>query len=190
MRRWFALGGMLGLSVIGTHGVAGCSSEPKGKGEQTLGAIALPLGTYGPSGTRYRLRDATFLIYDLYGDSDNGYGGEGGSGSGPNPIIVSSETDLDADSINVSVEQGYYYVSLEPGWRMEKSDDDGTYSNVEAQLLSSSYQWVYVAPHSTSWAEYNFGIGGREVWFNGKLNIGINVYEDPDDYYGGAGAGN
>lgn len=27
----------------------------------------------------------------------------------------------------------------------------------------------------------------REVWFNGNLNIDINVYEDPDDYYGGSG---
>jgi hypothetical protein len=58
---------------------------------------------------------------------------------------------------------------------------------VEAQLLSSSSPWVYVYPRSTSWAEFSFGIGERKVWFNGNLNIDINVYEDPDDYYGGCG---
>lgn len=85
------------------------------------------------------------------------------------------------------MEQGYYRIRLQSGWHMEKQEDDGSFSDVEAQLLSSTSQWVYVSPRSTSWAQFDFGIGDREVWFNGQLNIDINVYEDADDYDGGSG---
>jgi hypothetical protein len=54
----------------------------------------------------------------------------------------------------------------------------------EAVLLSDSYQWLYVSPRSTSWATWQFGIGGRKLWFNGHVNINIETYEDPDEYYG------
>jgi hypothetical protein len=36
---------------------------------------------------------------------------------------------------------------------------------------------------------YQFGIGDRAIWFNGELNIDIQVYEDPSELnpgYGGA----
>ena len=186
-RRWFALSGMLGLVVVCSQGVVACASDHRGKEDEGFGTIALPLGTYAESGTRYRLRNATFVIQDLY-YGYSGYGGEGG-GTGSGAIVVSSEDDPNADSINLSVERGYHYVTLQPGWHMEKQEQDGSFSSVEAQLLSSTSQWVYVSPRSTSWAEFNFGIGGREIWFNGKLNIGINVYEDPDDYYGTGSGG-
>lgn len=48
----------------------------------------------------------------------------------------------------------------------------------EVQLLSGETQWVWVSPHSTSWVNYQFGIGDRTVWFNGKLNVEIQVYEN------------
>lgn len=57
---------------------------------------------------------------------------------------------------------------------------------VEATLLSGVSQWVYVSRQSTSFAEYSFGIGGKEIWLNGKLNIGIDVQETPG---GDGGAG-
>jgi hypothetical protein len=180
-RRWFALSGVLGLGVVCSQGVTACASAPSKPQEEAFGTIALPLGAYGESGTRYRLRDATFVIQDPY----SGYGGEGGSGAAS--IVVSSEDDPDADSISLSVERGSYYVRLQPGWHMEKQANDGSYTDVEAQLISSASEWVYVSPHSTSWAQFNFGIGDREIWFNGKLNIDINVYEDPNEYYGGSG---
>lgn len=181
-RRWFALGGVLGLGVVCSQGVTACASDGSfAKGDDT-GTISVPLSTYASSGTRYRLRDATFVIQNPYA----GYGGEGGN-AGPEHIVVSSEDDPNADSIQVNVERGSHTVRLQPGWRMEKREDDGSYSEVEAQLLSGSSQWVYVYPRSTSWAEFSFGIGDREIWFNGNLNIDINVYEDPDDYYGGSG---
>jgi hypothetical protein len=183
-RRWFALSGVLGLGVVCSQLVTACASDRGAAKEDEFGTLSLPLGAYASSGTRYRLRNATFVIRDPY-DSGS-YGGQGG-GSGSESIVVSSEDDLGADSIRLNVEQGSYRVTLQSGWHMEKREADGSYTRVEAQLLSSSSPWVYVYPRSTSWAEFSFGIGDREVWFNGNLNIDINVYEDPDDYYGGSG---
>ena len=54
-----------------------------------------------------------------------------------------------------------------------------------ASLLSGASQWVYVSRQSTSFAQFNFGIGGKEIWLNGKLNIAIDVQETP----GGGGEG-
>ena len=181
-RRWFALSGVLGLGVVCSQALTACASDA-GFANKTdeFGTLSLPLGAYSSTGTRYRLRDATFTIHDPY----SGYGGEAGR-SGQDAIVVSSEDDPDADSINLSVEQGGYRVRLQPGWRLEKRGEDGSYADVEAQLLSSSDPWVYVSPRSTSWVAFSFGIGDREVWFNGNLNIDINVYEDPEEYDGGA----
>jgi len=116
--------------------------------------------------------------YDYYSGSAAGAGDDGG-----HSYTVSSEDDPTASSLSLSVESGYYYVRLLPGWRMEKVSG-GSANDVEAQLLSSSTQWVWVGAHSTSWVEFQFGLGDRALWFNGDLNINIQVYEDPDQYYG------
>jgi hypothetical protein len=173
----------LGAGVLLAGLTAGCSSSPDGggSGEEGVGMLSLPLATNGPSGARYRLRDATFQISNPY---DWSYGGEGGASSSSR--TVSSEDDPDADSISLSLEQGYYEVWLQPGWRMEKVEE-GVASDVEATLLSGNGQWVYVSPRSTSWVEFQFGIGSRELWLNGDVNIGVTVHENPDDYYGGGG---
>jgi hypothetical protein len=183
MRRRWCLGMVLGLTVIAGGVMAGCSSEPVEQGE--VGTLSVPLSTHGPSGTEYRLRDATFQISSsyYYYDDDYGVGGAGPSGA---TYTVSSEDDLAASAINLSVERGNYYVRLLPGWRMEKIEG-GEGTDVEATLLSNATQWVYVSPHSSSSVAYQFGIGGRSLWFNGDLNIGVQVFEDPDAYYGGSG---
>jgi hypothetical protein len=82
----------------------------------------------------------------------------------------------------VSLEEGYYNVRLTPGWHMEKVTASGA-QTVEATLLSGQTQWVYVSRQSTRYAEFSFGIGGSEIWLNGKLNITIDVQEGA----GGAG---
>lgn len=183
-RRWFALSSVLALGVVCSPGVTACASAHGGATEDEFGTIGVPLSAHASSGTRYRLRNATFVIENdayYYGSA-----GEGGSANGDS-IVVSSEDDPDSDSINLSVERGYYRITLRPGCNMEQEAPDGSFNEVEAQLLSNVTQWVYVSPQSTAWARFSFGIGDREVWFNGNLNIDINVYEDPDDYYGGSG---
>ena len=182
-RRWMGMVMGLGAGVLLAGMTAGCSSSPEGGGssEESVGTLNLPLATNGPSGTRYRLRDAIFEISNPYGWS---YGGEGGASASSH--TVTSEDDPDADSISLSLEQGYYEVWLQPGWRLEKIEDGGA-TDVEATLLSGNGQWVYVSPRSTSWVEFQFGIGSRELWLNGEVNIGVTVHENPDDYYGGGG---
>jgi hypothetical protein len=184
--------GKLGSIAAATLFMAGCSGEkPAGGDEGGLGTLALPLAAHGPSGAKYRLRDATFTIYNeyyyYYPPYPGGPGGFGGGIGGGSVITVSSEDDPDAESITVDLEQGYYYVTLQPGWRMEQVVD-GEAVEVEATLLSSETQFVWVSPRSTSWVEFQFGIGERSIWLNGDLNINIRIHENPDDYYGYGGS--
>jgi hypothetical protein len=162
--------------------IAACGSSGEPAHEGALGQLALPLTTQGPSGVSYHLRHATFVI------RPNTYyhGGEAGAGDGDNTVTVSSDDQPDAKSLTVSLEQGTYTVQLLPGWSFEKEGPNGA-EPVVATLLSSATQWVWISPQSTSWAEYQFGIGDRAIWLNGKLNIDIAVYETPSQYYGGAG---
>jgi hypothetical protein len=186
-RRKLGLTLAVGLTLAAVS-VAGCSGEGD-VSEREVGTLALPLSTQGPSGAEYRLRDATFQItnqYWYYGyDSDSSAGQGGAAGQS---LTVSSEEDPTARSISVDVERGYYYVRLLPGWRLEKVEGDEA-SDVEATLLSESTQWVYVSPRSTSFVEFGFGLGDRQLWFNGKLNVDLRVWETPEQYYGASGAG-
>lgn len=178
-RRWVTT---LGLVCLGTAALAaqGCSESKGGSKPEDpqVGTLSLPLATESASGTRYRLRDATFEIYGEY----YGYGSSGEGGASGGPLIVSSEDDPDATAISLSLEQGYYYIRLLPGWRMEKIVA-GTVIGVDANLLNGEYQSIWVAPQWTTWVEYEFGIGDRSIWLNGNVNIGVRVYEDPSERY-------
>ena len=181
--------GLLLTAGFSVSGLLGCSGGAGGQADETLGQMNLPLTTQGASGANYRLRDATFVIQTQYYGGYAGWSSVGGGGPGtPGGAVVSSETDPDATNISVSLEEGYYNVQLLPGWSMEKTNSSGT-ETVEATLLSGSSQWVYVSRQSTSWAEFSFGIGGREIWLNGQLNIAIDVQETPGGFGGAAGFG-
>lgn len=175
--------GMLGLMLVGCSG----SGKSGVSADDHLGNLALPLVTQGASGVTYRLRDASFVIqrsgYYGYGGSDNmGSGGSGGSSS----ISVSSETDPSSQTISVSLEEGQYYVQLLPGWHFEKDGPMGA-EPVQATLLSGEAQWVWVGRRSTSFAEFEFGLGDRTLWLNGELNIGVVLHEDPSEIGGSGG---
>ena len=161
--------------------IAACGSSPDPT-EGSAGRLALPLMTRGPSGVTYHLRHATFVITPNY----YSYGEAAGAGNENSVVTVSSDDQPDAKSLTVSLEQGTYYLQLQPGWALEKDGPNGP-EVVTATLLSGSAQWVWISAQSTSWAEYQFGIGDRAIWLNGKLNIDIVVYEDPSQYYGGGG---
>jgi hypothetical protein len=188
MQRRLCLGILMGLGLASAGAMTtACSSGGASPSSEETGVLSVPLSTHGPSGAEYRLRDAVFEIrseYDYYDDYT--VGGLGPSGS---TYTLSSEDDPTASSLSLSVERGYYYVRLLPGWHMEKIES-GVTTAVEATLLSPATQWLYVNARSTSWIEYQFGIGDRALWFNGNLNIDVQVYEDPSQYYGNdAGAG-
>ncbi len=182
------------LLAAASCSLVGCGSAGgPGAGEGQKGELALPLVTQGASGALYRLRDATFAIYSNYywGAGGSGIAGAptAGTGGGSGAVIeVSSETDPDAATISVPLEEGSYMVQLLPGWHFERDTPEG-YEPVEATLLSGETQWVWVSRRSTSFAEYQFGLGGREIWLNGELNIGVVVFEEPGEGTGGYAGG-
>ena len=189
--RW-GWAGLLLTGALSAGALGGCSGAGEGsEGEKVFGQMALPLTTQGASGVTYRLRDATFVIQPQYLllRECRQCRGSAGAGGTQVPVIVSSETDPDATNISVSLEEGYYYVNLSPGWHLEKVTSAGA-EPVEATLLSGEYQWVYVSRQSSSWAEFSFGIGSRAIWLNGQLNIGIDVQETPGGSGGFGGWGN
>jgi hypothetical protein len=180
--------GLLLSAGFGVTGLVGCSGSGGRDGDSTaLGEMSLPLTTQGASGVTYRLREATFVVQSQFSDYEGDNAGSGGTSGTPGRVVVSSETDPEATNISLSLEEGYYNVRLLPGWSMEKVSSSGA-EEVDATLLSGSSQWVWVSRRSTSWAVYSFGIGGREVWLNGKLNIAIDVQEVPPGVGGAAGA--
>lgn len=185
--------GWLPVAVLASSALMGCAGGGADQKDDSaeVGTLALPLITNGPSGAQYQLRNATFQIqsYRYYyegvgGASVGGATSKSGPGTSPAPIIVSSETNPSAPSIEVSLEEGDYQITLLPGWSLESVVDGVSTPVPEVQLLRGETQWVWVSPHSTSWVNYQFGIGDRALWFNGKVNIEIQVYENPDQYYG------
>ncbi|WP_437576216.1 hypothetical protein [Sorangium sp. So ce887] len=189
-------GSLAAAGALFAVGLSGCVSQP-GDDEAALGSISLPLAAEAPSGARYQLRNATFEIRrGYYRDMGTGVGaggasstsGGGGIPSGPLLTIHTEDEDPDASAILVDLEQGSYNVTLLPGWEFKKVQG-GTVTDVEATLLSSETVYVYVSPHSTTWAQYQFGIGDAALWLNGKLNVSIKVHEDPSEIYGGSGEG-
>jgi hypothetical protein len=186
------LGTMLLCGGLGSL-LLGCgNANSGGDTEGAVGQLALPLVTQGASGVTYRLREATFSISRYYWGQPGTGGTSPGSGgsTGGEAILVSSEDDPDATSISLSLEEGEYYVQLLPGWHFEKESPTGTEA-VEATLLSGETQWVWVSRQSTSFAEFQFGLGDRELWLNGQLNIGVRLYEDPSEIggFGGTSGG-
>lgn len=182
--------GLLLAAGFGALGLTGCSGAGGNDDPSAAhGEIGLPLTTQGASGVIYRLRNATFVIQSQYYDYESSEAGAAGASTNPGRVVVSSETDPNARNISVSLEEGYYLVSLQSGWYLEKVTASGA-QPIEATLLSGANQWVWVSRQSTSWAEYSFGVGSREIWLNGKLNIGIDVQESagaPNVGWGGAG---
>lgn len=175
----------LGVMVLASAAgliAAGCAA---GNDEDVRGTgqLNLALETQGPSGVTYHLRHASFRIQR----EANYY--EETAGNGPDAVdtIVSSDSDPNASTVTVSVEEGIYLLQLLPGWSFEKQGPNEA-EPVEATLLSAASQTIYVRARSSTWAAYDFGIGNREFWLNGKLNIGIYVEEPSEAGAGGQSA--
>ena len=166
-------------AILAAGGLAlGCGGEsaPSSTEAQT-GTVGLPLSAVSPSGVEYRLRNA---VFNLWGWPDRCYD----EGCEPYEQMVSSEDYLDQPAITLDLLAGGYDIFLEDGWELEKIVD-GVGEVVEAQLLNGNYQYTWVQPYRTTWVTYQFGIGDEELWFTGQLQIQMEVYEDPEDYYQG-----
>lgn len=158
----------------------GCNSDSAPSGTETVsevGTVGLPLSAVSPSGVEYRLRNANFNLMGYPDQCDE-------NGCEYYEQTISSEDYLDQPAITLDLLRGQYDIYLSDGWQLEKIVD-GVGEVVEAQLLNSAYQWIWVQPYQTTWVTYQFGIGDEELWFTGQVQIQMEVYEDPEDYYGG-----
>lgn len=165
----------VGFAVLALGLGNACSSNRGGhSGDSEFGELKVSLTAEGASGTEYRLRGAVFEI-----EAQNDYNSNSVAGQPDQPVTtLRSEDDPAARSLSVSLEQGLYHVRLQPGWRLERLDGQGaTYP--EATLLSPASQWIYVSRNSSSFVAYQFGLGERSIWFNGELNVNVEIYESP-----------
>src|SRR6478735_8219394 len=133
--------GLLLAAGVSAVALVGCSGSGGSDGQvKEMGEIALPLSTPAGGGVTYQLRHATFVIQNQY-QYNPGYGEAGAGGTANNgAIIVSSETNPDAANISVSLEEGYYNVTLQPGWTMEEVYSDGNRHKILTTLLSGESQ--------------------------------------------------
>jgi hypothetical protein len=156
--------------VAGLLGACGATTEEA----HETGELNLPLVTTAASGVEYRLSQAEFVV-------DSPFDAEPA-------LVLDSDAAPDAPTLSVSLPPESYEISLRPGWVLERVEN-GVAEAVEATLLSSDKQWTSVYPRSTSWVNYQFGVGDKTIWLNGKLNIGIDVLEDPNGSGGSGGEG-
>ena len=147
-----------------------CLSLPIGCGpsadHDAQGQISLSLTAESQAGVVYRLRNATFEIYNSV-DPLNAVD------------VVSTETDPTANSIAVTVDPGTYGVVLLDGWRVHRVDPGGDVP-VEARLLSSATVVVSVTPGGVAPATFEFQTDGVVITTGpGQIDINVSIEETP-----------
>lgn len=165
-RRW------MGLAFVWLGLAAGCSGGAEAPGPQ-VGALEMSLVALGPSGTVYRLREARFRV--------RGGGAYNDAGAIAYNDVWSSEDAPGDFNLRRQVPDGDYEISLRRDWRMERLSPYGDVDAVDATLLSARTQSAYVAPGATTFVVYEFEVDGQRVILDGRLGIGIRVYERDAD---------
>ena len=177
----------LGLAAVaGTGaGFVGCSQHDVSQITSDLlqapapevGQLELALTSRGASGALYRLRQASFEIFNqeqffagfLQSDSD--------------PLATSLETTLDI---------GNYQILLFSGWYLEKVEGNQV-TRVQAQLLSPESQDFSISANGETTVRYRFQTNGEIIEFGqGRLIVQIDVDEQsspPPTPPGDAGPG-
>jgi hypothetical protein len=151
------------LWVLAVAG-AGCIG---GSGEPATGMVALHLTGAAPSGTLYRLRDATINV------------------DGPSSAVFHTEDDPTRTSLSADVDPGDYSATVQPGWRMERLDPDGP-TAVDATLESDNPALFTVVAAQRTNVPLKFKIDGDEVDLTQGYDITLDIDENipsPGDGY-------
>lgn len=153
--------------------VSACSGDKASESTEVaggVGRVSLPLTAIGGSGAVYRLRQATFDVFNL----------DGGPGT-----VLFSESDPLASTLESTLPSGNYSVALQNGWFLEKAVG-GSVTTVAATLLSPSVQGVAVQVNGESSLLFVFETNGEVIELGqGQLVIDIAVNENG----GGGGSG-
>ena len=150
------------LSVLSALG-ASCAAP---SAEPAKGTVSANLTGVAPSGTLYRLRDATIAV------------------DGPTPTVFNTEDDPTRTSLSADVSPGDYSATVPPGWRIERLDDTGP-TTVDATLTSDNPVLFTVLPQQRTSVPLKFRINGDEV----DLRQGYDITIDIDEGIPSPGAG-
>jgi hypothetical protein len=143
-----------------------------------LGQLQLALTSRGSSGALYRLRQASFEIFNQ--DQFGGFAG-----------FLSSENDPLATSLETTLDIGNYQILLFSGWFLEKVEGSQV-TRVQAQLVSSDTQDFSISANGETTVRYRFQTNGEIIEFGqGRLIVQIDVDEQssPPPPPGDAGPG-
>jgi hypothetical protein len=140
--------------------LVGCSSSGDTKAPEGVGTLRVPLAATSYVGKSYVLCQGIFSI--------DGYS------SGQNFTIDASQHTTEA-FVTQSLPSGDYQVSL-TSWQLCEATVDGL-TPVDAQLMSSSYQYVYISPLQASYVYFSFMVQGQQLAFDGQLVIQIDVWQ-------------
>jgi hypothetical protein len=94
-------------------------------------------------------------------------------------FTVDTVSNPDAAVLSLDLTAGEWSVLLLEGWRLERDNGDGTYTTVDASLVSPNPQTVTIATGVTVALDFRFETSGEPVVIGdgGRLDIGIDVDE-------------
>ena len=143
--------------------VVGCSSDSSDERrspEGTTGTLRVPLAASSFSNKTYVLCEGLFNIYGY--DSAQSW-------------VIDASQHTTEPFVTQTLPSGGYEVMLSD-WQLCEATADGLVP-VEAQLWSSSYQYVNISPLQASYAYFSFMVQGQQLAFDGQLVIQIDVWE-------------
>ena len=146
---------MLIAAVVGTTLFPACVDSDA----DSTGTINLTLVGQAPSGTVYRLRDATITV------------------QGPTSTKVwNTEDDPDRTSLSANVVAGDYSAALSPGWRLERVEGPST-TTVPAELVSPNPSAFAVAALARTPVPLRFRAFEEEIDMRQGYDIVLGVEE-------------
>ena len=149
---------MMAGALALASGSWGCSDASGEGSDETLGSVEMRLQSTAPSGITYRLRNALFNVVD---------------GGGTVAGVLNSDTDPTATLLTGTFQPGFYDVTLQDGWFLERTDMPG--GMVMAQLSSPATQSVNIQTGVTSTLKYTFRAADESIVFAGTLAIDLDV---------------
>jgi hypothetical protein len=160
--------GFFGLLLVG--GVAACSDNDRRGGDKPAavapavsGSLRLALSARGESGALYRLRDTFFQVRnDDFSFFQN----------------FSTEDNPTASTLEASLPIGNFFVDAFGSFSLEKVDEAGETTRVQATLVSPSTQAFSISNNQETQVSYRFETNGEIVNFGaGQLVITLDVTE-------------
>lgn len=127
-------------------------------GESATGVLSVNLTGTAPTGTVYRLRDASITV------------------DGPTPTVFNTEDDPSRTSLSADVDPGDYSATVQSGWRIERLDGTNA-TTVSATLISDNPVLFTVLAQQRTSVPLTFRIDGEDVPFTQGYDITLDIDE-------------